>query len=58
MVRLINERAKARLDRNWQRADEIRAFLSKKGVEIADSREGTTWRFVNSNIRMNGSDEQ
>jgi len=58
VVRLINERNKARQDRNWQRADEIREFLSKKGVEIADKREGTTWRFVNSNIRMDGSDEQ
>jgi len=58
VVRLINERTKARQDHNWQRADEIREFLSRKGVELADSRQGTTWRYVNSNVRVDGSDKQ
>jgi len=54
IVQLIDERTKARQDRNWQRADEIREFLSEKGVEINDSRQGTTWCYKNSNIRMDG----
>lgn len=43
---LIAERIQARSDRNWQRADEIRAELVKKGIEIEDGAEGTTWRLA------------
>lgn len=43
---LIAERLQARKDRNWQRADEIRAELVKKGIEIEDGAQGTTWRLA------------
>jgi len=43
---LIEERNKARKDRNFARADEIRDSLLARGIELEDSREGTTWRKV------------
>jgi cysteinyl-tRNA synthetase len=42
--KLIEERLQARAERNWARADEIRDILTKKGIELADSAAGTTWR--------------
>lgn len=42
--RLISERAEAKAQRNWQKADAIRNELSAAGIELADSAEGTTWR--------------
>ncbi len=41
---LIQERNIARAAKNWQRADEIRDQLTKMGVTIDDSGDGTTWR--------------
>lgn len=41
---LIAERIQARSEKNWQRADEIRAELLQKGIEIEDGPQGTTWR--------------
>ena len=41
---LIVERNQAKSERDFQRADEIREQLKEAGVEIQDSREGTTWR--------------
>tara|TARA_Y100000588_G_C14134664_1_gene873250 strand:- start:583 stop:1350 length:768 start_codon:yes stop_codon:yes gene_type:complete len=41
---LIAERAQAKKDRNFSRADEIRQSLLDQGVVLEDSREGTTWR--------------
>ncbi|SFR50612.1 cysteine--tRNA ligase [Thiomicrospira sp. ALE5] len=43
---LIVERTQARVDKNWARSDEIRDELLAKGVELLDSKEGTTWRRV------------
>lgn len=43
---LINERLQARSDRNWQRADQIRADLLSRGIELEDGTGGTTWRKV------------
>ncbi|MFI4919750.1 MAG: cysteine--tRNA ligase [Legionellales bacterium] len=43
---LIAERISARADRNWVRADQIRAELLSQGVELEDGAEGTTWRRV------------
>jgi cysteinyl-tRNA synthetase len=40
---LISERAQAKKDKNFARADEIRAELSAMGVTIKDTREGTTY---------------
>lgn len=41
---LIAERAQAKKDRNFARADEIRAQLTSEGIELMDSAQGTTWR--------------
>ena len=40
---LIAERAAAKKEKNFSRADEIRAELSQMGVTIKDTREGTTY---------------
>ena len=40
---LIAERANAKKEKNFARADEIRAELSSMGVTIKDTREGTTY---------------
>ncbi|AMX04155.1 cysteine--tRNA ligase [Microbulbifer thermotolerans] len=42
--RLIAERAQCKKEKNFARADEIRAELKSKGVVLEDSREGTKWR--------------
>ncbi len=41
---LIAERKQAKADKNFARADEIRADLLEQGIELEDSRSGTTWR--------------
>lgn len=43
---LLNERLQARTERNWERADQIRADLLSKGIELEDGANGTTWRKV------------
>ncbi len=42
--RLIAERTQARKERNWPRADEIRAELDELGVEVKDTPAGPTWQ--------------
>jgi cysteinyl-tRNA synthetase len=42
----IAERAAARVAKDFQRADEIRAGLKARGVELMDGPKGTTWRVV------------
>jgi cysteinyl-tRNA synthetase len=41
---LIDERNKARREKNWKEADRIRDYLLKAGIELLDSSEGTKWR--------------
>lgn len=41
---LISERLKARQDKDFERGDQIRAELEERGIELLDSREGTTWK--------------
>lgn len=41
---LISERAQAKADKNWARADEIRTILADKKVVLEDSASGTIWR--------------
>lgn len=41
---LIEERAASRKEKNWKRADEIRDYLSSKGILLEDTPEGTIWR--------------
>jgi cysteinyl-tRNA synthetase len=40
---LIEQRRQARADKNFARADEIRAELTKLGVTIEDTANATTW---------------
>jgi cysteinyl-tRNA synthetase len=42
--RLIAERTEARMERNWARADKIRAELDALGVEVKDTAAGPTWQ--------------
>jgi cysteinyl-tRNA synthetase len=41
--RLIADRTRARNERDWPRADEIRAELEKLGVQVTDTPTGPTW---------------
>jgi cysteinyl-tRNA synthetase len=40
---LIDERTQVRKDKNFARSDEIRDELASQGIELLDSREGTSW---------------
>ncbi len=40
----INERKVAKLEKNYAKADEIRNELANKGVELIDTKEGTTYK--------------
>ena len=42
--RLVAERTRARSEKNWPRADEIRAELDRLGVQVTDTPAGPTWR--------------
>ena len=44
--RLIGERAQARTERDFKRADAIRDELAALGIEIEDTRAGTRWKAV------------
>ncbi len=41
---MINERIQAKKDKNFKRADEIRAILTGKGIVLEDTKEGTRWK--------------
>lgn len=44
--KLIAERNEARKDKDFAKADAIRANLLEKGIEIKDTREGTVWKVI------------
>jgi len=44
--KLIDDRAEARVAKDYARGDEIRDQLAENGVEIMDSPDGTTWRRI------------
>jgi cysteinyl-tRNA synthetase len=44
---MIAERARARQEKNYKRADEIRSQLEAKGILLEDSPQGTTWKVKN-----------
>lgn len=44
--KLIEERQMARKNKNFGRADEIRAMLLEKGIVLEDTREGVKWKRV------------
>ena len=41
---LIKERNKARSEKDWDRADEIRKQLDEMGIILDDTPEGTVWK--------------
>jgi cysteinyl-tRNA synthetase len=43
---LIAQRAQAKADKNWAEADRIRDELKEKGIELIDTKEGTTWKRI------------
>ena len=43
---MIAARKRAREAKNWAESDVVRDFLITRGIEINDSADGTTWRFV------------
>ena len=43
---LIEEREKARKDKNWKKADELRGQIKKKGFEIDDTEDGSRVRKI------------
>lgn len=40
----IADRNQARLEKNWQQADDIRQHLLSQGIELEDTKAGTIWR--------------
>lgn len=46
IMHLIMKRTEARRKRDYQRADEIRTLLSRRGVILEDTRQGTRWKKV------------
>ncbi|MDH5705297.1 MAG: cysteine--tRNA ligase, partial [Candidatus Aminicenantes bacterium] len=42
----INEREKARRDRNFELADRIRDQLAKEGIVLEDTKDGVRWKKV------------
>ena len=43
---LIDERERARKEKNWKRADEIRKQLEENGIIIEDTPSGTRWKVI------------
>jgi cysteinyl-tRNA synthetase len=43
---MIQQRAQARTDKNWGRADEIRDALTERGIVLEDTPQGTRWKQV------------
>jgi hypothetical protein len=43
--RLVAERCSARQRREWSRADEIRDYLTQRGIVITDTSQRTTWKY-------------
>jgi cysteinyl-tRNA synthetase len=45
---LILERNFAKKEQNFNKADEIRAALLKRGIILEDNKTGTTWRYTHN----------
>ena len=43
---VIEERAQARTEKDWARADALRDRLAHAGIEVADGRDGATWKLA------------
>ena len=42
--KLVAERTRAKKQKDYARADEIRTLLKEKGIILEDTPEGTTWK--------------
>ena len=42
--RLVADRTQARAERDWARADQLRAELDARGVQVTDTPEGAVWQ--------------
>ena len=40
---LIDERNRARAEKNWAKSDEIRDIFLARGIALKDGKDGTTW---------------
>jgi cysteinyl-tRNA synthetase len=45
-VVLLNERAQARKDKNWQESDRLRDVLADMGIAISDGPDGQSWSWI------------
>jgi cysteinyl-tRNA synthetase len=43
---LVHARLEARGAKNWAEADRLRAELAARGVEVTDSKDGPSWRYI------------
>jgi cysteinyl-tRNA synthetase len=43
---LVHARLEARGGRDWAEADRLRGELAARGVEVTDSKDGPTWRYI------------
>jgi cysteinyl-tRNA synthetase len=43
---LVHARLEARGARDWAEADRLRGELAARGVEVTDSKDGPTWRYI------------
>jgi cysteinyl-tRNA synthetase len=41
---LVADRTQAREERDWARADQLRAELDARGVQVTDTPEGAVWQ--------------
>lgn len=46
MLQLVNEREKARGDKDFARADEIRDKLAEQGITVKDTPDGPVWQYL------------
>jgi cysteinyl-tRNA synthetase len=44
--KVVAERAEARASRDFTRSDELRGYLTAHGVDVLDSKSGSSWRFA------------
>jgi cysteinyl-tRNA synthetase len=44
--KVVQERADARAQKNFARSDELRGYLTSHGVDVLDSKSGSSWRFA------------
>ena len=48
LMKKIEEREKARADKNYEFADQIRKELLKQGIVLEDTKDGVRWKIVKS----------